>query len=68
MQITAGGFQNGRWLIHDRFSSRLGTDSNYAWSAGCFILAANDLSALNQALRSIGVVPGDLIPGVLVEV
>lgn len=67
MQTTAGGFQNGRWLIHDRFSVKLGADSNYAWSAGCFILASQDLAAMNQALRSMGVIPGDLIPGTLVE-
>ncbi|MDR1901637.1 MAG: hypothetical protein LBQ88_05055 [Treponema sp.] len=67
MQTTAGGFQNGRWLIHDRFSVKLGKDSDYAWSAGCFILASQDLAALNQAARSLGVIPGDLIPGMLLE-
>jgi hypothetical protein len=67
MQTTRGGFQNGRWLIHDRFSFKSGADTNYAWSAGCFILASADLRIFNDILRDHGVRPGDLIPGTLIE-
>jgi hypothetical protein len=67
-QTTANGYQNGRWLIHDRFSEKRKADTNHAWSAGCFILASADLSALNKTLRTLGILPGDLIPGELVEV
>ena len=68
MQTTRGGYQNGRWLIHDRFSFALGRDTNYAWSAGCFILASKDLEAFNCVLRSCGVKAGDEIQGRLTEV
>lgn len=68
MQTTKGGYQNGRWLIHDRFSFALGRDTNYAWSAGCFILASKDLEAFNCVLRSCGVTAGDEIQGTLTEV
>ncbi|MDR2185439.1 MAG: hypothetical protein LBO80_07225 [Treponema sp.] len=67
MQTTRGGFQNGRWLIHDRFSFKTGADTRRAWSAGCFILSSRDLAAFNEALRACGVKPGDLIPGTLIE-
>lgn len=67
MQTTAGGFQNGRWLVHDRFSKRLGRDTNYAWSAGCFILSSTDLERLAAALRGAGARPGDEIEGEVVE-
>jgi hypothetical protein len=68
MQTTRGGFQNGRWLIHDRHSFKTGADTNYAWSAGCFILSSADLVTFNAMLRRCGVKPGDLIPGLLTEV
>ena len=67
MQITRGGFQNGRFLIHDRFSFRTGADTNYAWSAGCFIVSSADLVSFNRMLIKFGVKPGDLIPGTLIE-
>ena len=67
MQTTAGGFQNGRWLIHDCYSKKLGRDSNYAWSAGCFILSSNDLAKLNAALKSAGVKASDEIKGEVIE-
>lgn len=67
MQISARGFQNGRWLIHDRFSKKLGRDTNYAWSAGCFILSSIDLEALNETLKKEGVKPGDEISGEVIE-
>jgi len=67
MQTTQGGFQNGRWLIHDRFSFKTGANTNYAWSAGCFILSSTDLTAFNKILREHNISPGDLIPGLLVE-
>ena len=68
MQITKGGFQNGRFLIHDRFSFKTGSDTNYAWSAGCFILSSVDLVMFNKILRAYHVMPGDLIDGLLVDV
>ena len=67
MQTTRGGFQNGRFLIHDRFSFKLGTDTHYAWSAGCFILSSANLGLFNQMIKKCGVKPGDLIPGLLIE-
>ena len=67
MQTTRGGFQNGRFLIHDRFSFNIGADTNQAWSAGCFILGSADLAAFNKILKEFGVRPGDLIPGTLTE-
>lgn len=68
MQTTANGFQNGRWLVHDRWSSKIGADTNQAWSAGCFILSSKDLEQLNIVLRALGATPGDEIPGTVVEV
>ena len=67
MQTTAGGFQNGRWLVHDRYSFKLGKDTNYAWSAGCFILSSNDLARLNAILKNEGVKAGDEISGKVIE-
>lgn len=66
MQTAAGGYQNGRWLIHDRFSSAQGQDTCYAWSAGCFVLSSSDLRLLNVNLDSYGVKAGDEIQGELV--
>lgn len=67
MQISDKGFQNGRWLIHDRFSKKIGRDTNYAWSAGCFILSSKDLERLNETLKEQGVKAGDLIQGEVIE-
>ncbi|WP_147645159.1 hypothetical protein [Treponema pectinovorum] len=67
MQITDDGFQNGRWLIHDRFSKKLGKDTNYAWSSGCFILSSNDLLKLNETLKNNGINAGDEIQGEVLE-
>ena len=67
MQTTAGGFQNGRWLVHDRYSFKLGKDTNCAWSAGCFILSSNDLARLNAILKNEGVKAGDEISGEVIE-
>jgi len=67
MQIYAEGYQLGRWLIHDKYSNDLKRDTNYAWSAGCFILSSDDLRNLNVFLRQKRVKSGDLIPGTLVE-
>ena len=67
MQTTEGGFQNGRWLIHDRWSAKLGKDSNYAWSAGCFILSSGDLIALNNLLHAYELPAGYIIAGKLIE-
>lgn len=67
MQISAEGFQNGRWLIHDKHSFKLGRDTNYAWSAGCFILSSKDLARLNTVLKNEGVKAGDEIEGEVIE-
>lgn len=67
MQTTKDGYQNGRWLIHDRYSFRQKCDTNYAWSAGCFILSSDDLYWLNDIIEKCGGRPGDLVPGVIVE-
>lgn len=67
MQLSDKGFQNGRWLIHDRFSKKLGKDTNYAWSAGCFILSSTDLATFNAALKKEGVKAGDEIQGKVIE-
>lgn len=67
MQTTAGGFQNGRWLVHDRYSFKLGKDTNCAWSAGCFILSSDDLARLNSILKNEGVKAGDEISGEVIE-
>lgn len=67
MQITADGYQNGRWLIHDRYSSKTGKDTNYAWSAGCFILSSADLKNLNEMLHAYQVEPGTILQGIVLE-
>lgn len=67
MQTTDGGFQNGRWLIHDKYSFKLGKDTNYAWSAGCFILSSKYLSELNAVLKREGVKAGDEIGDEVIE-
>ena len=67
MQTTKDGFQNGRWLVHDRFSSKLGHDSNYAWSAGCFILSSGDLEALNKLFHAYKLPAGYIIVGKVIE-
>lgn len=68
MQTTEEGFQNGRWLIHDKFSKKYGTDTNYAWSAGCIILSSGDLQALNLIFHACKLSPGAIISGKIVEV
>jgi uncharacterized protein TP_1000 len=65
MQTTKDGYQNGRWLIHDKYSFSKGKDTNYAWSAGCFILSSKDLEAFNRVLKSHGIKAGDAVDGVL---
>ena len=65
MQTTKGGYQSGRWLIHDRFSFSKGADTTYAWSAGCVILSSKDLELFNQTLKAHGVKAGDEIVGTL---
>ena len=68
MQTANNGYQNGRWLIHDKFSFEKGCDTNYAWSAGCFILSSKDLEAFNTVLKKYGITAGDEIQGILTEV
>lgn len=67
MQID-NGCQSGRWLIHDRFSFKTNRDTNYAWSAGCFILSSANLAAFNQKLKELGVTKGARLSGKLREV
>lgn len=67
MQISAQGFQNGRWLIHDRYSFNLGRDTDYAWSSGCFILSPKDLAELNTVLKREGLKAGDEVGGEIIE-
>lgn len=68
MQTTENGYQNGRFLIHDKYSFKTNADTNTAWSAGCFILASKDLACLNDILKAYGVTYGDIIKGEVVEV
>lgn len=68
MQYTKNGFQTGRWLIHNRYSSKLKTDTHSAWSAGCIILSSPDLESLNILLRAFEIRPGTILPGELIEV
>ena len=68
MQTTADGFQNGRWLIHDTWSKKLGEDSNYAWSAGCLIMSSSDLASFNKVLHAYKVQPDEIIEGQVVEI
>ncbi len=68
MQTANSGYQNGRWLIHDKFSPEKGADTNYAWSAGCFILSSKDLETFNKILKEFGIKAGDEIQGILTEV
>lgn len=63
MQYKSNGFQNGRWLIHSRYSARTDRDTNYAWSLGCFIPSTVDLDRLNAHLDVLGVSRGDIING-----
>lgn len=67
MQTTKDGYQNGRWLIHDRFSFKQNADTTYAWSAGCIILSSGDLEAINMLLHAYKIQPGDEISGEIVE-
>lgn len=68
MQTTKDGYQNGRFLIHSRYSSKTGSDTNYAWSAGCFIMSTKDLETFAQILHSRNVHSGDILEGFLVEI
>ena len=68
MQTTARGFQNGRFLIHDKYSFKTNNDTNSAWSAGCIILSSSDLKCLNDILHVYKVQAGDIIDGEIVEV
>lgn len=68
MQTTDGGFQNGRWLIHTRYSKKYGEDTVHAWSAGCIIISSFDMEGLNTILRACGVKDGDIIFGEILEV
>jgi hypothetical protein len=65
MQVTKNGYQNGRWLIHDKCNVATGKDTNYAWSAGCIILSSGDLAELGVSLSATGVRAGDVIYGLM---
>lgn len=62
------GYQNGRWLVHDRYSFKIGKDTNYAWSGGCIILSSADLKNFNTKLDGLGIRKGDIVEGYLREV
>ena len=66
-QTTANGFQNGRFLVHSNFSKKINGDTNFCWSAGCFVMSSDSLKALNDLLHAYNVKPGDLIDGQVVE-
>ncbi len=68
MQVDDNGYQTGRWLIHNRYSKRLGRDTNFGWSAGCFVLSSPDLEEFGRVLRDYGVKEGDLIRGLVREI
>jgi hypothetical protein len=68
MQTTKGGLQNGRFLIHDRYSFNTNSDTNKAWSAGCIILSSLDLETFNTLLKAYEIKAGDIIEGQIVEV
>jgi len=65
MQVTKDGYQNGRWLIHDKCNVVTGKDTTFAWSAGCIILSSADLAKLGVSLHAIGVQAGDVIYGLM---
>lgn len=67
-QYNSAGFQNGRFLLHDKYSKKLGHDSNYAWSAGCIICSSNDLASLNKIFKAYNCKAGDVISGEIVEI
>lgn len=68
MQTTENGFQNGRWLIHSKYSKKYGQDTAQAWSAGCLITSTGDIDGIGTILRAYGVQSGDIIPGYIEEV
>mgnify|MGYP003307992099 CR=1 FL=1 len=68
MQTTKDGFQNGRWLIHDRYSFKTNCDTNTAWSAGCFILSSSDLEAFNSLLHAYQLPKGFILNGEIIEI
>ncbi|MGP1587291.1 MAG: hypothetical protein ACTTHG_02990 [Treponemataceae bacterium] len=67
MQTTSDGYQTGRWLIHDRWSSKTKSDTNFAWSSGCIILSSSDLEMLNAFLHAYKFKSGDMIFGKIEE-
>lgn len=67
MQITDKGFQNGRWLIHTKYSKSRGEDTAQAWSAGCIILSSFDMEGLTSILKAFNVQAGDIINGEIIE-
>lgn len=67
-QKTTKGFQNGRWLIHSRYSTKFAADTKYAWSAGCFILSSGDMATLNKLFHCYSLPPGMIIPGEVTEI
>ncbi len=61
-----------RWLVHDwqkhRNSGPPGHDTRVAWSAGCFVIPDSDLEKLGTLFDKKGILPGNMIPGLLQEV
>lgn len=62
------GYQKGRWLIHDKWAEAKNRDLHNAYSGGCFIMSSIDLVRFNDALKNLGVKPGTVINGNLMEV
>ena len=67
MQVE-GGYQKGRWLVHDRWSFKKNRDLRNGYSGGCFILSSSDLKRFNEKLKKLLIKPGDILNGILVEV
>ena len=72
VEATAGRgpADSARWLVHDTQSRKPAPPMTLlakAWSAGCFVLCPSDLEAIATILDAYKVMPGDFIPGELVE-
>jgi hypothetical protein len=69
-ESTIAGNLN-RWLVHDwqkhRDKAPPREDTRVAWSAGCFVMPDHELEALGNLFDHQGIVPGTMIPGMLVE-
>jgi len=65
-----GPADTSRWLVHDTQACKPAEPMTLlakAWSAGCFVVCPSDLEAIGNILDAYKVMPGDMIPGELVE-